>query len=94
VRPSILKLHGRRQAQREFEVKDRLRRPPQAAALRALLELKFSLRSNVAVRFKEDSAPTVKLHLICLLPFLLEFCFNPQPAVANWYDRDGKKLFE
>jgi hypothetical protein len=35
-----------------FEVKDRLRRPPQAAALRAVLEFKFSLRSNVAARFK------------------------------------------
>src|SRR5580700_118020 len=49
----FLKSHGQRQAQREFEVKDgtkrrRLRRSP-----KAILEFKFSLRSNAAVRFKE-----------------------------------------
>src|ERR1700685_3630581 len=60
----FLKSHGRRQAQREFEVKDgakrrRLRRSPISAftrvfdALWAILEFKFSLRSNVTVRFKE-----------------------------------------
>jgi hypothetical protein len=44
-------------AQREFEVKDgpkgrRLRRLP-----KAILDFKFSLRSQLIVRFKEESAP-------------------------------------
>jgi hypothetical protein len=54
--PPSLKSHGRPQAQREFEVKDGLRPPPEAAARRAVLVFNFSLRSHVAVRFKEESA--------------------------------------
>jgi hypothetical protein len=60
----FLKSRGKPKAQREFEVKDgakrrRLRRSPISAftrvfdALWAILEFKFSLRSNLTVRFKE-----------------------------------------
>src|SRR5580700_10161397 len=61
MQPSFLKSHGCIGAQREFELKDRLRRPPEAAALRAVLDFKFSLRLPLSVRFKEESAPAQRL---------------------------------